>query len=431
MNELKINTDRFLEEDIMTFLGQTDLKSKEIISFGSGKPDESYFDLQGALTNIDYYFNYLKSQGLDELEVYSRIGQYTHVKGIIPSIIKTYLETDYSFKDIDENDIILTVGAQEAFMLAILRFCEQDKHTVVTETPAYIGFDSFAGLSGYEVHYIPVDEAGGINIQKLLVQLQTSNELGKPVRLVYINPDFHNPTGAVMPLEKRKKLIELADEWDFLIVEDNAYKIFRYEGTDLPSLKELDDANRVIYVESFSKSVFPSVRLAIMYASGNLRFNGVDLKKSDVLAELKAYVSVNNPTLDQALVAGILLQNGYSMKKYNRDKVLAFKEKRDVMLRELDRHINEFPLPMHYRIPEGGFFLELFIPFQVSKEQLECAINTYNVIFCPMWFFYHKDSVVKTNSIRLSFSKPSKEKIVKGVGYLFDFFKQEMIHVGA
>ena len=127
-------------------------------------------------------------------------------------------------------------------------------------------------------------------------------------------------------------------------------------------------------------------------------------------------------------MAGILLKYNYSIKKYNQPKIAAFKEKRDVMMHELNKHINNFPLPISYNIPQGGFFLELIVPFSISKEQLNCAINKYNIIFCPMWFFYNTQThTTKNNSIRLSFSKPTQENIIKGISYMFDFFYNQIL----
>lgn len=422
-----MNTKRFIENDIMTFLSETDIQNANTVSFGSGKPDATYFDMENSLKYIQTYFDYLKEKGLQPIERSEAVGQYTQVKGIIPEFIKKYWETDLGFQNIDKEDILLTVGAQEAYVLAILRLCEQDKHTILTEDPSYIGFSSFARLNGYTIDSIAITPEGGMNLEILEAKLKTCQENGKPVQLIYVNPDFHNPTGKTMPIEKRTKLIALAETWGFYLLEDNAYKIFQYEGEVLPTLKELDKYDRVLYVESFSKSVFPSIRIAALYATGTIQFNGKEVQKIDLLAETKAYISVNNPTLDQAFLGGVLLENNYSITTYAANKVKAMKEKRDCLITTLEKHIAEITAPIHFQIPNGGFFLELQVPFTITKAQLECAIKKYQVIFCPIWFFYMEGSSSTKTSIRLAFSKISLEEIRQGVQNLFQFLKNEML----
>lgn len=422
-----IETSRVLARDVMTFLSEADLGEKEVISFGSGKPDEAFFGLKDAFLHINHYYDYLKEKGLSEEEVYAQIGQYTKVKGIIPEVIKSYWETDYGFQDVDAQNIMLTVGAQEAFLLALLRLCEQDKHTILVENPSYIGMSSLCELNGYDLEYVSMESEGGMNLDHLIAQLKACISRGKSVKLIYAIPEFQNPTGTSMSLEKRKKLIALSAEYDFFILEDNAYGIFRYENERLPCLKELDQHDRVIYVESFSKSVYPSIRVAAMYVTGHVQLNSQEVPTIDLLSEVKAYTTVNTATLDQALLAGTLLKSELSLKRYNIEKVRAIKEKRDLMVSALEQHIAESGLPMTFNVPEGGFFLELKLPFAINESQLKCAIQDYQVIFCPMWFFLKGADSQQHKSIRLSFSKPEKGKIKEGVSNLFSFFTTEML----
>lgn len=406
------------ENDVMGFLNEIGGKFPNAISFASGRPDSGFFKLEESLTLL---LELLKEDADQTKGTRTLMGQYNKAQGVIQNSLKKYYKTDYNW-DVNEADILITVGAQEAMSLAIQVICENGKYAVAYEDPSYIGFSKYAALTGVEGVGIPMDSTNTINLDELEIQLQNQLEIGKPIKLVNIIPDFQNPTGAVMQLEKRKKILALADQYDFYIFEDNAYGIFRYEGDRIPFVKQFDDSNRVIYAESFSKSLFPSIRMASVICSSDMKDeNGVSYLKR--MVELKGYVTVNTSTLNQLILSEILKSSGYSLSKYNEVKVQDLASKRDALIGAIQEKAQSTDYELSWSTPEGGFFLVLKTPFDISQEDVLIAADKFNVIFSPMHFFAinHAD----TKSIRLAFSELSPERLVQGINNLITFLNHK------
>lgn len=408
-----------IEEDVMAFLSEVQLNFPDAISMASGRPDESFFDLENTQKYIDTFVNYRAKQNQVEVSEYlGSLGQYNRAKGIVNDLAVEYLKKDYNIQCIPD-DLIITVGSQEGMMLSLLTLMNQEVDTICIEDPTYIGISYFSLINNYNIKSIPVKE-DGICLETLEEVVRKKSILGKPVKLVYVIPDFQNPTGGRMPIENRKKLIRLAVEYNFIIIEDNAYGDFTFDKQQYPTLKSLDSHGVVVYLHSFSKILHPSLRIGIMVA--NRKMNEKQ-KLSHLIAKVKGYTTVNTPALPQAVLGGILLDQKFSLKAYNEKKLANLKSKRDKVLEMLDvnfkKSSSETLHKIRWNTPEGGYFLTLTLPFSIGKEDVvECA-STYKVIFTPMSFFYLGNG--GENQIRIAYSYMQTHQIEKAIKNLAAF----------
>jgi monomeric phenylalanine-4-hydroxylase len=251
--------------DVIGFLNDIRHKFPEAVSFAAGQPDESFFNVESHIARFDSYVRHVMTQTGESREtVIGSIGQYNKTKGIINGIVSEYLHKDEDIK-IDGDHILMTLGAQEAFAVIVSTICDREKDVILVEDPSYIGVNSFSRIFGYKTQGVPVDEEG-IDIKLLKEKILEINKSGKTVKLLYTIPDYQNPTGCSMPTGSRLKLLELAQKYNFLIVEDSVYNSFTYAQKKNPTLKSLDRYKRVIYVGSFSKSLFPGLRMGLIAA---------------------------------------------------------------------------------------------------------------------------------------------------------------------
>ena len=408
-----------LEEDVMGFLNEVQLNFPDAISMASGRPEESFFDLHRVQEYINAFVNYRSNENNSTTEAFLQsLGQYNRTKGIINDIVVKYLKNDLQI-DCSPTDIIVNVGSQESMILSLLALMSRDEDVFCVEDPSYVGISHFALINDYETTPVSVDD-DGINLEALEKIIETTQEKGKHVKAVYVIPDFQNPTGVRMPVEKRKKLLQMAAVHNFMIIEDNAYGDFVFEGAAYPTLKSLDTNGNVVYLHSFSKSLHPSLRMGVM-VTDKVFEDGTRL--SDVIAKIKGYTTVNSPAIPQAILAGVLLKNNYSLQKYNKDKCANLREKRDKVLASLTHYINASQnqklQSVSWNVPEGGYFLTLTLPFKITKaDVIHCAKN-YQVIFTPMFFFYLSKG--GENQIRIAYSYLKMSKIEAAVENLVNF----------
>jgi (S)-3,5-dihydroxyphenylglycine transaminase len=416
-----------LGEDVMGFLNEIQLTYPSAISLASGRPDEDYFNLN----DFPQYFNlYVDAMELSEKKTRKKIlnslGQYNRTKGIINDLVATYLKKDEKIK-VRSEDILVTVGAQEGLVTAVMTLCDREKDVIIVEDPAYVGITHFSVIAGYNIEPIPVNPSG-ISIEILEKKIKKYKNEGKKVKIVYVIPDYQNPTGNSMTLESRKVLLEMAHLHDFFIIEDNAYREFIYQGVKYPTLKELDVRKRVIYLRSFSKTIYPSLRLGVMVADQVLEIEKKKVAMSDLMAKTKGYLTVNTPSINQAIFGGILIKNKFSLKKINKEKVASMKKKRDRLLSALSKYFDvktaTWAKGISWNIPGGGFFLSIRVPFDVDKKEVIFCARKFNVIFTPMSFFYFGKG--GSNEIRLAFSNISDKEIEPAVKNLAMYFKNKI-----
>jgi (S)-3,5-dihydroxyphenylglycine transaminase len=413
-------------EDVMGFLNEIQLLYPNAISLASGRPDEKYFDLEDFKIYFDMYVEAIcQLQKKDREAVINNLGQYNKTKGIINNLVSKYLEKDEEIKANPE-DILITVGTQEALSIAVMTLCDKENDVIIIEDPTYIGITHFSLISGYNIDSAPVTP-DGISLEVIEEKILNYKLKNKVIKIVYVIPDFQNPTGVSMSLENRYKLLELAQKHNFLIFEDNAYGEFVYEGERPLSLKALDKNNRVIYIRSFSKTLYPSLRLAAMVANQTILWEEKEVALSDLMAVVKGYITVNTPSINQAVLGGILIKNDFSLTKTNEKKIANMKNKRDAVALSIKKYLPtdaSWTKNITYNIPKGGFFLIIKVPFIVNKDELLFCVQKYNVIFTPMSFFYLGEG--GDNEIRIAFSNLDVKEIEPAIERLSLYFKDRI-----
>ncbi len=424
--ELNKNLEK-IGEDVMGFLNEIQMQYPDAISFASGRPDSKFFYMDSFPQLFNLYVNsVIKNNKIIKRKAIEDIGQYNKAKGIINDLIVKYLEKDENIV-VTESDIILTVGTQEGLLLAIMALCGKND-VILIEDPTYIGITHLSILSGQKIEAIPVEE-DGISLHILENRIKDLKKKGKTAKIVYVTPNFQNPTGATLSEYKRLKLLEMAEKYDFIILEDNAYGEFIYEGKKPLSLKAQDKKKRVIYMHSFSKLLFPSLRLSILLADQKA-VGAKNKSLSDVMALIKGYTTVNTPGINQAILGGLLIKNKFSLRRFNSDKVSDIKTKRNLLLKSLNKYFRKdltgWTNKIYWNVPNGGFFLTVTVPFPVDKKEvLDCA-RKFKIIFTPMSFFYINTDMGK-NKIRLSFSNLLHQDIDPAIGRFYKYCKSKII----
>ncbi len=415
--------------NVIGFLNDMQFAFPDAISFVSGQPDESYFQIDNHLSKFELFVDFVvKKTGQDRRTVVDNIGQYTKTKGIINDIIADYLRNDESIY-VKGGDILMTAGAQEAFAVIVSTLCNKEEDVILTEDPSYIGLSSFARVFDYKIEGVQIDEEG-IDLKLLKSKIIEINKSNKKVKLIYVIPDYQNPTGSYMPIGNRLRLLEMAEQYNFLIIEDNVYNSFTYVQKKNPTLKSLDRYGRVIYVGSFSKSLFPGLRVGMIAAEQDIENDqGDKVKLIDQMGKVKVQLSNNTSSISQAIVGGVLLDLKSSLSEWSKPKFESYKCKRDQMVLALDTYIkayeNDWAKGVKWNVPDGGFYIKMSLPFEVDNESVyECA-SAFNVIFCPIRYFYIGKG--GENEIRLAFSNISLEKIKTGVQQLAAYIKYRTV----
>lgn len=415
-------------EDVMGFLNEIQLRYPQAISLASGRPDEDYFGIEDFPEYFNIYVDAVAASGnKDRRHVLNSLGQYNRAKGIINAEVAKYLQNDEQVK-VRPEDIVITVGTQESMCLAVMTLCDREQDVIVVEDPAYVGLTHFSIIAGYRIDAVPAKE-DGISLEGLEESIIRHRLQGLQVKLVYVGPDYQNPTGSSMPVEKRQRLLNMAAQYDFFILEDNAYGEFAYEGEPSPPLKAMDTNDRVIYMRSFSKTLYPSLRLGAMVANQRVMHEGKEVLLSDLMAKTKGYTTVNTPSINQAVFGGMLIKNNFSLRQANSAKVAALKTKRDSLVSALGDLLH----PQHaswvkdisWNIPRGGFFITIRVPFAVGKKEVIACAEQFGVIFTPMSFFHLNGG--GDYEIRLAFSHITPETIRPAMERLVQYFKSKIL----
>ncbi len=293
------------------------------------------------------------------------------------------------------DSILIMTGANQGIDLTAKSIINKgDK--IIVESPSFIG--SLNAFRTYECELVGVDvEADGMSMDKLEEALKANPD----AKLLYTIPTFQNPTGTTMSLKKRKRLLELASEYNLLIIEDNPYGDLRFSGEDVATIKSLDTENRVIYCGSFSKILSPGMRLGYIIGPAQL------LEKIEILKQVN---DVHTPMLTQLMCVEF-------MKKYDIDKYIEknrelYGKKCKVMLDTMEEC---FPKgKVEWTVPEGGIFLWCTCPGldDVTPVVDKCLENKVAIVPGSNFAI---DQSLPSNQFRLNYSSVSPEKIAEGV----------------
>lgn len=302
-----------------------------------------------------------------------------------------------------ENDkLIITSGAQQVMSLAC-HCLINDGDAIICEEPAFIGALNCYRSFGAKLVGVPL-EKDGMNLEILEEKLK----IEKNVKFIYTIPNFQNPGGSTMSFEKRKAVYELAKKYGVLILEDNPYGDLRVSGENVPAIKSLDDEGLVIYSGSFSKVVAPGIRVGFVSANEDL------IAKFTVAKQTQ---DVHTPLLSQLIVYKWLTE--YDFEAHISKIVDIYRRKLILLCDCLDKELGDF---LEYQRPEGGLFVWAKLPDGVDMLEFCKKSSAAGVSVVPGNAFL-TDFADPCSYIRLNFSTPSDEDIVKGVKLLGEVAK--------
>ncbi len=371
----------------------------DMISFAGGLPNPNAFPVEVIHECIEKIFKNNINLAL----------QYGTTEGLI-SLRGALADRMKKSKGIDCEyyDILITSGAQQALSLIALCFLDP-QDTYLTSVPAYLG--ALQAFNAYEANCesIPTNHEG-IDIESLRRNIERLRRTSILPKFIYTVPSFKNPSGETISLEQRKELIEIASEYDFLIIEDDPYSDIIFEGEKIPSIKSLDKKGRVVYISTFSKILAPGFRLGWVIASKEIREKLTLAKQAtdlctNVFSQYIAYEYING---------------GYLDKQVEKIKTM-YKRKRDIMLESLEKHL---PENVEWTVPKGGMFIWLKLPKKINAHIMFQKAISKKVAYVVGDAFYPEGG--SYNTMRLNFSYSDDETIKIGIKRLADVIKEEM-----
>jgi (S)-3,5-dihydroxyphenylglycine transaminase len=417
---------RHANVESMTFLNEVAQLFPDAVSFAAGRPCERYLSVEAVHRYVDLYRDHLaKELDGDLAKVHRTMLQYGRTKGIIDDLVAEHLAVDEGIR-VDRESIVVTVGCQEALFLTLRALRRTERDVVLTVRPAYVGITGAALLTDMRLLSVK-DSPGGLDFDDLERVLREARDEGLRVRGLYIVADFANPSGATLDLPSRYRLLELAERYEFLLLEDNPYGFFTGDDEDgLPTLKSLDRSQRVVYLGSFGKTGVPGARVGYVVADQRVSVaEDQDELLADQLARLKSMLTVNTSPIGQAVIGGRLLEHGMSLRAATLREQRIYRENRRQVVDGLARRFPPGDGPeVTWNSPRGGFFLVLDVPFPVTDELLEHAGREHKVLFTPMHHFYGDG--VPVPRMRLSASQLTSDEIETGLDALARFIHEQV-----
>jgi (S)-3,5-dihydroxyphenylglycine transaminase len=409
--------------DVMNFLNEVVLRYPRAVSFAPGRPAERHFDVERSLGAASRWVEWRAlAAGTPPRAVWNDLGQYNKTNGIINDLIARQLANDEGIAAAPES-IVVTTGCQEGMAILLLGLIDPAADALLVSDPAYIGIPGLARIMGLTVIPIPTGERG-LDPAAVARGIEEARRLGRRPRALYDVPDFNNPLGTRMPLEARRTLLSLAHEHGMLVWEDNPYGMFSYDGPPLPTLKALDEHGVVVYMGSFSKTLYPGLRLGYLVADQQVALaSGRRVPLAAELSKIKSLTTVNTSPVVQAIAGGILLEAGGSLRPVVEAKLPFYRANRDRMLAALEETLGSLE-GVRWNRPEGGFFLTLTLPFDFTDDDLTVCARDYGVIVCPMRFFALTPG--RERQVRLSFSYVTEEQIAEGIARLARFVRDRI-----
>lgn len=290
-------------------------------------------------------------------------------------------------------NVLITAGSQQALSL-VTQLLLKPGDVILVESPTYSGaLDLFRALD-FEVVGVPVD-GQGMRVEELEKLLQQFHP-----KLIYTIPNFHNPTGTCLSTPRRHQLITLADRYNLPILEDDFVGDLRYEGRTQPALKALDPGGRVIYVSTFSKILMPGLRVGFLVAEGPVY---------DCLVNFKRVNDLATSTLVQRALEAYVTVGRYQSHLHRSCQI--FRKRRDAMISAIRRYL---PAEVHFTPPQGGLFIWLQLPENLSSEKLLSLAYEEGTAFAQGNSFF-PDGLAGKYWLRLNFAAQPPDQIGEGV----------------
>jgi len=363
----------------------------DIISFAGGLPAPEHFPVK-EMEEITKKI--LEEKGAQAL-------QYATTEGYLPlrKIIVERLKA--SEVNLSPDNILVTSGSQQGLDFSGKLFLNPGD-IVICESPTYLG--AINAFKAYQPKFVEVamDEEG-----MRMDELEKTLAAYPQAKFIYTIPDFQNPTGRTMSLERRKKLIELATKYSMPVIEDNPYGELRFLGQRLPALKAFDTEGLVIYLGTFSKTFCPGLRIGWIAAADNLLQKYVMLKQG---ADLHTSITV------QMQAAEFMSQ--YDLDKHIEKIKATYRKRRQLMMETMEK---EFPSTCKFTRPEGGLFSWVELPESMDASVVLQKALEKKVAFVPGVDFFPNKAL--PNYFRLNYSNAQEEDIVEGITRLGEVLK--------
>ena len=305
------------------------------------------------------------------------------------------------------DDVVVTVGSQMGLDMVTRVFCDPGD-VVLAEAPSYVGaLGTFSAYQAQVVH-VEMDDAGLVPeaLRQALAAVQAS---GRRVKFLYTIPNFQNPAGVTLSVQRRAEILEICAHHDVLVVEDNPYGLLGFDGQTYPALRSIEAGN-VVYLGSFSKTFAPGLRVGWVLAPHAVREKLVLAAESATLCP---------PAFTQAVVSRYLSQHDWKgqIKTYRE----AYRERRDATLSAMEQQL---PAGCTWTKPEGGFYVWLTVPEGLDTKAMLPRAVTQRVAYVPGTAFY-ADSF-GSRQMRLSYCFPTPERIKEGVRRLAAVLEGEL-----
>lgn len=367
----------------------------EIISFAGGLPAPELFPVDKIQAATDAV---LQENGRAAL-------QYGPTDGIL-RLREQICDRIYAKNAIkaDPSNIIITAGSQQGLDF-VARLFVNPGDAVLMESPSYLGAINAFKLSQPVFGEVPTDD-GGMIMEELDKMLASTPN----VKMIYVIPDFQNPSGRTWSLERRKKFMEIVNKYEVMVIEDNPYGELRYKGEYLPSLKSMDTKGLVIYLGTFSKILAPGYRLAWICAS-----NAV-IEKINLIAQAAV---LQSSTISMMVVAKFI--DMFDLDEHVETVRAVYEHRCNVMM---DAMAKDFPKEVKYTIPDGGLFTWAELPDYIDTKVMATDALAQNVAYVPGIGFFPNGN--NHHCMRLNYSCMPDERIEEGIRRLADVIKNNL-----
>ena len=319
-----------------------------------------------------------------------------------------------NFSKISSDEMMISVGSTNA-IYCYTRSLIDEGDVILCEGPNFLGTGLLFETIGAEVIGIDVKQ-DGLDLEQLEETILRCQKEDKKIKFIYTIPEFQNPTGISMPYEKKRALVKLAIKYNLPILEDNPYGELRFEGEKSPDIykiarEEFGRKDLVVLIKSFSKILGPGMRMA--YAIG-------DKEIISTMISWQQKINVSPDNITQRAVA-LFIERGL-MQPHIQSIIEFYRPKKDKMLTALEKYL---PQEVKWTIPQGGMFVWVYLPENMSGDDLFQEAIKHKVAFIPGSKFY-PTGAERFNEIRLNFSYPSETEIETGVKRLGALIRQEL-----
>ncbi len=379
------------------------LKDPEIISLAGGLPSPDMF--------LKHEMRLVSGRILEEN--IESVMQYTAIKGeqVLLDAIVQFLARDNI--QVTHENIVVTSSGQHGLDLTGRLFLNPGD-VVLLDRPTFAGAIVAFQMQRPEFAGVDIEEDGS-NVEGFRSRIEALEKEGRKPKFIYVVPDFQNPSGITMSLEKRNALLDLSRDHNIPVLEDSPYRDFRYYGETIPSIYSLDQergGGNVIGLYTFSKLFCPGLRIGFNIGPSDVIDRMTNIKEGNVL---------NTPKYNQDMCAAFLTEMG--MEEHIRKCRKYYRAKLEVFLETMEECFPE-ELGVTWTRPEGGLFLWVTVPEEIDTHELFYDAIKYKVAFVPGDVFFGENP--QRNTMRINFSFSSKEQLATAVERLAECIRNRL-----